>query len=71
MSDTVREAAKAEMLRRGLSARALAQNLGIRPETVLDFVEDRRGTTTAVRILICSHLGLDPKTAQKVEAQSA
>ena len=60
----LRQAAKAEMERRNLSARRLAARLGITKEAVLDFIHERRKTQSAVRSLICQELGLDSvKTA--------
>ncbi|MDP9764909.1 hypothetical protein [Deinococcus enclensis] len=64
--EAIREAARAEMQRRNLSARALARTLGITKEAVLDFIHGRRRTQAAVRTLICRELGLD-----SVKTQSA
>jgi ribosome-binding protein aMBF1 (putative translation factor) len=59
ISDPVASAARAAMVERGISARKLAQRLAMRPETVLDFVLQRRETRPSTRLSICRELGVN------------
>lgn len=62
--DPVASAAKAAMAERGISARKLAQRLAMRPETVLDFVLQRRETRPSTRLSICRELGVNREQTQ-------
>jgi len=57
MSNEV-ERVRAEMERRNLSARKLARQLGLKPDTVLDYINQRRPTRRSTRVLIARELGL-------------
>ncbi len=57
--NTPSQAAQAAMKERGISARWLAKKLGMKPRTVLDFLNDRRETRPSTRISICRELGID------------
>lgn len=57
--DPVAAAARAAIEVRGISARKLAKKLGMKPRTVLDFLNGRRGTRHSTRISICRELGID------------
>lgn len=57
--DPVAAAARAAVEARGISARKLARKLGMKPRTVLDFLNERRETRPSTRISICRELGID------------
>ncbi|WP_152544822.1 helix-turn-helix domain-containing protein [Deinococcus phoenicis] len=61
--DPVAAAARAALEARGISARRLAKKLGMKPRTVLDFLNERRGTRDSTRISICRELGIDHEQA--------
>jgi gp16 family phage-associated protein len=58
--ETTREQVREEMRKRGMSARRLARELGMKPDTVLDFLKGERPSRYTTRLLICRHLGLEP-----------
>lgn len=57
--DPIAAAARAAIEQRGISARKLAKRLGMKPRTVLDFLNERRETRDSTRISICRELGID------------
>ncbi|MDP9763879.1 helix-turn-helix domain-containing protein [Deinococcus enclensis] len=57
--DPIAAAARAAVEQRGISARKLAKRLGMKPRTVLDFLNERRETRDSTRISICRELGID------------
>jgi ribosome-binding protein aMBF1 (putative translation factor) len=57
--DPIAAAARAAIEVRGISARRLARKLGMKPRTVLDFLNERRETRDSTRISICRELGID------------
>lgn len=57
--DPIAAAARAAIEQRGISARKLAKRLGMKPRTVLDFLNERRETRDSTRISICRELGIN------------
>jgi len=62
--DPVAVAAKAVMAERGISAEWLAKKLNMKNRTVLDFINQRRGTRRSTRLSICRELGIDHEQSQ-------
>lgn len=60
----VAQAARVALEQRGMSVRKFAKRLGMKPDTVNDFLNQRRGTRTSTRISICRELGLNPDNGQ-------
>ncbi|THF88430.1 hypothetical protein E7T09_04275 [Deinococcus sp. KSM4-11] len=68
----VAEAARVALEARGISVRKFARRLGMKPDTVNDFLHQRRETRSSTRISICRELGLNPDSgSQSQEAQPA
>jgi gp16 family phage-associated protein len=63
--ETTREQVREEMRKRGLSARRLARELGMKPDTVLDFLKGERPSRYTTQLLICRHLGLEPDSLRR------
>ena len=57
--DKLRELLRAEMVKRGLSGRKLAREVGIDFNVVNDFLAGKRNITKGTQALICQHLNLD------------
>jgi plasmid maintenance system antidote protein VapI len=62
--DPVAVTAKAVMAERGISAEWLAKKLEMKNRTVLDFINQRRGTRKSTRLSICRELGIDHEQVQ-------
>lgn len=62
--DQVAEAARVALEQRGMSVRKFAGRLGMKPDTVNDFLHQRRETRRSTRISICRELGLNPDSGQ-------
>lgn len=60
----VAQAARVALEQRGMSVRKFAGRLGLKPDTVNDFLHQRRETRRSTRIFICRELGLNPDTGQ-------
>lgn len=71
-SDTaqVAQAARAALEARGISVRKFARRIGMKPDTVNDFLHNRRETRNSTRISICRELGLNPDNGTR-ETQTA
>ncbi|GGN32427.1 helix-turn-helix domain-containing protein [Deinococcus daejeonensis] len=60
--DSVAEAARKALEQRGMSVRKFADRIGMKPDTVNDFLHQRRETRRSTRFSICRELGLNPDT---------